>query len=201
VNARSASKQNARFTARDYKSSQQRPLEWRRWREFAYGALTGAVLSGVAFAYLNSLGHAHAAAPDSPRPDPHHAAPADADSAALGAKSSQKYDFYEMLPNFEVVVPEKDKEVKRDLPTGASVERPGVYVLQAGSYRNEADAERVRAQLAKEGVQAKVQRVAVDTDVWHRVRVGPLSNLAEVNKVRKQLQAADLDALVIRVGD
>jgi len=76
-----------------------------------------------------------------------------------------------------------------------------VYVLQAGSYRNESDAERVRAQLDKEGVQAKVQRVAVDTDVWHRVRVGPISNLDELNKLRKLLQAADLDALVIRIGD
>jgi cell division protein FtsN len=37
--------------------------------------------------------------------------------------------------------------------------------------------------------------------VWHRVRVGPISNLAELNKVRKQLQAADVDGLVIRVGD
>jgi len=106
-----------------------------------------------------------------------------------------------MLPNFEVVVPEKDKEVKRDLPAGAPIERPGVYVLQAGSYRNQADAERVRAQLALQGVQAKVQRVAVDADVWHRVRIGPITNLDELNRVRKQLKAAEVDALVIRVGD
>ena len=106
-----------------------------------------------------------------------------------------------MLPNFEVVVPEKDKDVKRDLPAAAKIERPGVYVLQAGSYRNQADADRVRAQLAMQGIAAKVQRVAVDTDVWHRVRVGPINNLDELNKVRRQLQAADVDALVIRVGD
>ncbi|HEV3286767.1 MAG TPA: SPOR domain-containing protein, partial [Steroidobacteraceae bacterium] len=68
-------------------------------------------------------------------------------------------------------------------------------------YRNEADANRVRAQLALQGVDAKVQRVAVDADVWHRVRIGPISNLDELNKVRKQLQAAEVDALVIRVGD
>jgi cell division protein FtsN len=117
------------------------------------------------------------------------------------ANASEKYDFYEMLPNFEVVVPEKDKDVRRDLPSAAKIERPGVYVLQAGSYRNEADAERVRARLAMQGVQAKVQHVAVDADAWHRVRVGPISNLDELNKVRRQLQQAQLDALVIRVGD
>jgi len=76
-----------------------------------------------------------------------------------------------------------------------------VYVLQAGSYRNEADADRVRAQLAMQGVQAVVQRVAIDADVWHRVRVGPISNLDQLNKLRRQLQQAELDALVIQVGD
>jgi cell division protein FtsN len=106
-----------------------------------------------------------------------------------------------MLPNFEVVVPEKEKDVKRDLPATAKIERPGVYVLQAGSYRNEADAARVAKQLSLQGIDAKVQRVAVDADVWHRVRIGPITKLDELNKLRKQLQAADVDALVIRVGD
>jgi cell division protein FtsN len=82
----------------------------------------------------------------------------------------------------------------------AKIER-SVYVLQAGSYRNEADANRRRAQLALQGIPATVQRVAVDADVWHRVRIGPISNLDELNKKRRQLQAADIDALVIRVGD
>jgi cell division protein FtsN len=69
-------------------------------------------------------------------------------------------------------------------------------------HRNDAmDADSLRAQLALQGVNAKVQRVAVDADVWHRVRIGPISNLDELNKVRRQLRAAEVDALVIRVGD
>ena len=188
----------ARLAARDYKSSQHRPFELRRWRELGYGALAGALLTAMAFTWLGNR-HKTADAPDAPRPDPHRAARADAEAAS--AKSSARYDFYEMLPNFEVVVPEKDKDVKRDLPAAARIDRPGVYVLQAGSYRNESDANRVRAQLALQGIDAKVQRVAVDADVWHRVRIGPVSNLDELNKLRRQLQAADVDALVIRVGD
>jgi hypothetical protein len=191
----------ARLTARDYKSSQHRPFELRRFREFGYGLFAGALLTAMAFTWL---GHSHksADAPDAPRPDPHRAAArADAEAAGGSGKLSEKYDFYQMLPNFEVVVPEKDKDVKRDLPAAAKIERPGVYVLQAGSYRNEADADRVHAQLALQGIDSKVQRVAVDADVWHRVRIGPISNLDELNKLRRQLQAADVDALVIRVGD
>jgi SPOR domain len=192
---------NLKLTARDYKSTQRRPLELRRWREFGYGMLAGVVLASTAFVYLGGHAHRPADSVDAPRPDPHRAAPADLDGGGAAGKPSEKYDFYEMLPNFEVVVPEKDKDVKRDLPAAAKIERPGVYVLQAGSYRNESDAERVRAQLAREGVDAKVQRVAVDTDVWHRVRIGPITNLDELNRVRRQLQAAEVDALVIRVGD
>ena len=51
------------------------------------------------------------------------------------------------------------------------------------------------------GIDATVQRVAVDTNVWHRVRIGPLTDLAEVNATRRKLQAADVDTIVIRVGD
>ena len=172
-----------------------------KWREFGYGTLAGVVVTSMAFVYIGGRAHHSAQAADAPRPEPQRTAPAEPDPAAATAKPAEKYDFYEMLPNFVVVVPEKDKEVKRDLPAAAKIERPGVYVLQAGSYRNQADADRVQKQLALQGVQAKVQRVAVDADVWHRVRIGPISNLEQLNKVRKQLQAAEVDALVIRVGD
>jgi len=192
---------SARLSARDYKSSQHRPLELRRWREFGYGLLAGALLVTLTFTWLGNRHKAAAEAPDAPRPDPHRVVRAEAEAASASGKPAEKYDFYQMLPNFEVVVPEKDKDVKRDLPSAAKIERPGVYVLQAGTYRKEADANRVRAQLALQGIDAKVQRVAVDADVWHRVRIGPISNLDELNKLRRQLQAADVDALVIRIGD
>jgi cell division protein FtsN len=190
----------AKLTSRDYKSTQRRSPDFRRLREFGYGMVAGIVVASMAFVYLGGTPRRPKDSADAPRPDPHPAAPADTEGGASG-RSAEKYDFYQMLPNFEVVVPEKDKDVKRDLPAAAKVERPGVYVLQAGSYRNEADADRVRAQLALQGVDARVQRVAVDADVWHRVRIGPISNLEELNKVRRQLRAAEVDALVIRVGD
>jgi cell division protein FtsN len=99
-----------------------------------------------------------------------------------------------------VVIPEKDKDVHRDLRPAPET-RPGTYVLQAGSYRNFADADRIRAQLALQGVESKVQKVTVDTDTWHRVRIGPITNLEQLNRIRTRLRQADVDALVIRVGD
>jgi cell division protein FtsN len=191
-----------RLSARDYKKGSRRPLELARWREFGAGLLAGVALAAVLFSYGR---HPERPAAEAPRPEPHRtpavdAGAAAADAAASGNAAAQRYDFYQMLPNFEVVVPEKERDVKRDVPA-AKIERPGVYVLQAGSYRNEADAERVAKQLSLQGIDAKVQRVAVDADVWHRVRVGPISDLGQLNRVRKQLHAADVDAIVIRIGD
>jgi cell division protein FtsN len=186
----------AKLTARDYKKTSRRAFDFARMREFGAGALIGAVLTSALFLYMGEVGRVPA---EEARPQPRHAAPADAQPIGAHA-SDERYDFYEMLPHFEVVVPEKERDVRHDMPT-ARVERPGLYVLQAGSYRNLSDAERVRSQLQKQGVDAKVQRVAVDNDVWHRVRVGPINDMNVLNRVRKQLQAAEVDALVIRIGD
>lgn len=192
----------ARLTTRDFKRASRRaPLDVKRFRDVGIGLAVGVILTAGVFLYKTDA--RQPAEPDSPRPEPQQRAspPTDPDTAAANNEGGERYDFYEMLPTFEVVVPEKDRDVKRDIPGAARIERPGVYVLQAGSYRNQADAERVSAQLKLQGIDAKVQRVAVDNDVWHRVRVGPISDLAQLNKVRKQLQAADVDGLVIRVGD
>jgi cell division protein FtsN len=120
------------------------------------------------------------------------------DSAA--EEPAKSYDFYDMLPKFEVVVPEKDKEVRPDTKSVPETRR-GTYVLQAGSYKNFADADRVRAKLALQGVESKVQKVSVDNDTWHRIRIGPISKLDDLNRLRQVLRKADVDVLVIRVGD
>lgn len=113
---------------------------------------------------------------------------------------ARTYDFYDQLPKFEVVVPEKEKDVKRDVRDVPETRR-GTYVLQAGSYKNFEDADRTRAQLALQGIESKVQKVSVDNDTWHRIRIGPISKLEELNKLRAILRKADVDVLVIRVGD
>ncbi len=118
---------------------------------------------------------------------------------STGEEPAERYDYYQMLPNFEVVVPEKEVAMPRDAPE--TVEKKGAYVLQAGSYRKFEEADRVRAQLALQGIESNVQRVAIDNDTWHRVRVGPISDLGELNRVRNRLREAEVDFLVVRVGD
>ena len=194
-----------RLTARDYKNNPRASIEFGRWREFGMGLGAGLLVAAVIY-----IGDHRAPAPGSEelKPTPHAGTAAESTQPAANTASTssadavpeQKYDFYDMLPNYEVVVPEKERDVKRAATT-APIDQPGTYFLQAGSYRGQPDAERVRTQLEKQGIQATVQRVAVDADVWHRVRIGPIKDLAQLNRIRKQLQAADFDALVIRVSD
>jgi cell division protein FtsN len=68
-----------------------------------------------------------------------------------------------------------------------------------GSYRSTAEADQVRARLARAGISAQVQRIVQGSRTWNRVRIGPLND-AELVKVREQLRAANLHALLIR-GD
>ena len=114
--------------------------------------------------------------------------------------AEKRFEFYEMLPNFEVVVPEEDKDVRPD-KTAAPLEIPGVYVLQAGSYANFAEADKVKAQLALLGISSQIQKITVDERQYHRVRIGPIEQLNELNRVRQRLRTARIDVLVIRVGE
>ena len=209
-----------RLTARDYKSVRRGGFDWQRWRELAIGLGVGLLVALVVYvsdhrAAETSLegapGARHAPRIDAARAAASNAlanSPGGGAHAGSGGSSSgggggvdgdTQYAFYDMLPKFEVVVPEKEHGTHVD--AAARVERPGTYFLQVGSYRSETEAERVRAQLARQDISANVQRVALDADVWFRIRVGPLKDLNQLNRLRQQLQAADLDSLVIRVED
>lgn len=110
------------------------------------------------------------------------------------------YTFYERLKGSNVVLPERDQEAKRDL-SPAPETRPGTYVLQAGSFPKRADAETVRAKLALQGIESSIQVVTVDSETWHRVRIGPVNDLAQVNRLRGLLRNAKMNVIVIRAGD
>jgi len=114
--------------------------------------------------------------------------------------AESRFDFYEMLPNFEVIIPEQETNVSRDTQQEAVV-LPGIYVLQAGSFTEFEDADRRRAQIALQGIESRIQRVTIDDKTYHRVRIGPTDDLDELNRVRNRLKQAKIDVLRIRLGD
>jgi cell division protein FtsN len=186
--------------ARDYKTKGAKRTGFTGWTGLMSGLGVGLAVAGIVYIkdHRPDMAVAHAGKVDKKRL---HSELPDGEPADSGSEESAKsYDFYDQLPKFEVVVPEKDKDVRPDSKSVPETRR-GTYVLQAGSYRNFADADRVRAQLALQGVESKVQKVTVDNDTWHRIRIGPISKLDELNRLRQILRKADVDVLVIRVGD
>ncbi len=134
--------------------------------------------------------------PTPPAPAPVKKAVAEAKPAETKDK---RFDFYEILPQYEVVVPEVETPANGGrVASTKPVEEPGSYVLQVASFRAFADADRLQAKLALLGIESRVQRVTIDDDVFHRVRVGPITDLNELNRVRRQLRDAGLESMLMK---
>jgi len=117
----------------------------------------------------------------------------------LPEKTEPRFKFYDMLPNFEVVIPEEDTVISNQSRT-EPLDTPGIYVLQAGSFSSHNDADRMKARLALLGISSRIQKVSVDDKDYHRVRIGPVDSLDRLNTMRSQLRDAEVDIMVIRVG-
>lgn len=70
------------------------------------------------------------------------------------------------------------------------------YFLQAGSFRQSSDADRVRAQLLLLGQSARVESSKVNDQLWHRVLIGPFSDRAQLEQAQKELAGAGFGNLL-----
>ena len=127
-----------------------------------------------------------------------------------------KFEFYTLLPEMEVVVPDEDlaapspapaESASTDetgatdtaAPTDTSVEAnkqtepalgSGHYILQVASFKSMNDADGLKAQLTLLGFRPVVQTVAINSDEkWHRVRIGPYADRGSLEAARIKLRA------------
>lgn len=107
----------------------------------------------------------------------------------------QDYDFYTLLENQTVDVPKVDayKSTPKD---GANLTYE--YRLQAGSFRSQDDAERLRASLLLDGLPAYRQASNVNGSTWHRVFVGPFTDRSKLNKAHDMLVARRISPLELK---
>jgi cell division protein FtsN len=109
------------------------------------------------------------------------------------ATTATKFDFYTLLPEREVIVP-AEREVSESSPAQATL-----YILQAGSFKSAADADRLRARLILMGLEARMEQVsAASGDIWHRVQVGPFSDRSKLSKARSMLISEGIDTLLLK---
>jgi len=139
-----------------------------------------------------------------------------------------RFSFHDILPELEVVVSdnelskpdtkkpeekkpeEKKPEEKKPEDKKAEVAKKpedkkadaaaGSYMLQVASLRTAADAERLKAELAMQGIQVKVQTVTVNgKDTYHRLQAGPYQGKQAVNDARSQLKTKGMDPIPIKL--
>ncbi|MFT3801207.1 MAG: SPOR domain-containing protein [Burkholderiaceae bacterium] len=73
-----------------------------------------------------------------------------------------------------------------------------MFVLQAGAFRSQDDAEGMKARLALIGYEARVLNSEVNGQTLYRVRVGPFAQIEEINRVRAKLAQSGIEASVVR---
>jgi cell division protein FtsN len=170
------------------------------WLWLLFGVLLGLAFSGIAIWRDWVPGPRQAATVNEAAPDlsaeepPPVTAPAPAPTTL-----NPDFDFYTVLPEMQVVVPERELPKSRDPAAAPAALKPEFrYFLQLGAFANAADADGLKARAALAGAQAQVQRVSVDEKTFHRVRLGPFDDAQALEKARAQLDASGLSAVPVR---
>lgn len=109
-------------------------------------------------------------------------------------KDGINFDFYNILPELEVVIPEE--ELRKD---GGAAQEKATYFLQVGSFKNAGDAEARKAELFLLNFTPSVQTVTIDgSQTWHRVRLGPFKDRRKVDQARRRLQDNGIDFIMLK---
>ncbi len=122
-------------------------------------------------------------------------------------KNEPRFNFYTILPELEVLIP--DSELKLDKPktktpspTGnTALQSNKRYLLQAGSFKNRADADRLRASLTLIALDASIEPVRINGEQWYRVRVGPFDNTRDLVDSRNRLKQQGINAMAVKLKD
>lgn len=153
-----------------------------------------------------------------PQPNPEATAPRESEPPVAEAKPKKNYDFYQVLPEAEVVIPDAELSAKakaeqqaRANPAATSANiaaNPSTtpaapaaaarYILQTGSYPDPKAADEAKAKLAMAGFVAQVQPVTINGKTWHRVRVGPYASASELEAAKRALTDSGISAIALK---
>ena len=116
------------------------------------------------------------------------------DQTTVGAQKGS-FDFYTLLPDSEV----KPGQVEAYISTPKDPTKKTNVVLQVGSFRKLADANRLRAKLILINMTNVVAEKTVSSNgaIWFRVRVGPFSNRSTLNKAEDILAQQGIESIRI----
>jgi cell division protein FtsN len=184
------------------------------WALLLAGVVVGLILFEFARRHLPSLRRA-----DQPQANPDAIAQQGSSPGIAGssaASSASQFDFYKVLPEKEVVIPNtelsamaKAEQQQAAAANNTSASAPaanatgaasseGGYVLQVGSYPNAESADAMKAKLALQGFTAHVQAITLDGKTWNRVQIGPFATATQLQDVQKRLSGAGFHAIPMK---
>lgn len=133
-------------------------------------------------------------AAESASASPATAAPPATDKPA--SDKPERFSFYDMLPNYEIVPYEAEPKAERPQRNATT---PGNYVIQAGSFTEQDRADRLKARMALLGIESHIQSGTGPSGITrYRVRVGPVSDVNRVNDILKTLREHNIRTLLMR---
>lgn len=166
------------------------------------GMVLGITIAGGVAWYVVNKNPSEFTSREKAKPVPSVAAlPASAPVAATApapasgvAETKQHFEFYKVLTDKsdsaarKSTPKPKDQTVAKSQPAQAATASKDMYFVQAGSFQNVGDAEKLKAKLAFSGFEAAIQTATIpDKGVWHRVRLGPY-NGSEAGKTISALK-------------
>ena len=200
-----------------------RQTAWPAWIWLGIGVLLGLTLSALVLVkdWAPMLRKKNLPQPNAEATAPKESESAVADEAAKKpAPPKKSFDFYSVLPEMEVVIPDAELSAKaraeqqrqqaamaqsQTANTNATTPAPptsteggGRYVLLAGSYGDPKAADEAKAKLALLGVVAKVQSITINGKTWNRVMVGPYANASDTEAAKKSLADNGVKAIPMK---
>jgi len=124
--------------------------------------------------------------------------PAEVTSKNGKPSDKPRFDFYTILPGSEV--PVSEQEIKQAAKQEGAAKDS--YFLQVGSFQAAAEADNMKARLALLGLEAVIQTADIpNKGVWHRVRIGPFTNIEDMNRSRTLLTQNDISSCLVKVKE
>ncbi|MDC8770262.1 SPOR domain-containing protein [Roseateles albus] len=117
--------------------------------------------------------------------------------AASSAKAAEKTERTEKSE--KATDKASDKKADAKAAAAAASAEPFIYFVQAGAFVKTEDAEQQRARLAMLGFSAKVLEREQSGRTVMRVRIGPLDNREEAEDLQRKVEAAGIEANLVRV--
>ncbi|WP_434939731.1 SPOR domain-containing protein [Shewanella sp. HL-SH8] len=109
------------------------------------------------------------------------------DPNELPPKPQEEWTYLEELEN---------KQVEVDVPNSGVVSS-GLYQMQCGSFRQESQANEMKARIAFMGMEALVKRSEGANGIWYRVVLGPFESKRDGERGRHKMQKGGINTCQI----